>query len=310
MLITPRPGVNLDNLVQNLESLKTEAFNLKGGSATTAQVYLLDYLDWAGRAARTLGYQISETDLAALVLNRRYETLLSSFGTMTSPLTEAQRVVRDLVRLELDQRVADFEDAIKAIQSYRQRWTSVGDLVVLDTGFYIRHPEKLEEADIAAAAGTPGAAVHVLVPMVVVDQLDGLKQASKPHARWRAGYSVAVFDRVFKNTSEGSPIGRLRREDNTTTPDGLVGQGEVTMELLFDPPGHVRLPIADDEIIDRGVAVQTLAGRSVTLVAYDTGMSTRARNAGLRAIRLQEELGEEPEREQRRSGSNSRRGGA
>lgn len=306
MLVAPRPGVSLDNLIQDLRTVHTEASNLRGGSgASTAQVYLLDYLDWANRAARTLGYQIRETDLASLVLNKRYELLLSSFGTMSTPLMEAQRVVRDLVRLELDQRIADLEETINTLQSYQQRWKNAHDLVVLDTCFYIHHPDKLEDADIATAADFAGTRAHVLVPMVIVDELDGLKRQNKQPARWRAGYTVAVLDQVFKRGN----VGRLHPYDNTTNADGLVGQGEVTMELLFDPPGHVRLPIADDEIIDRAVAVQTLAGRMVTLVTYDTGMSTRARSAGLKAKRLQEELGDEPERGQQRSRSNGSRGG-
>ncbi len=50
-----------------------------------------------------------------------------------------------------------------------------------------------------------------------------------------------------------------------------------------DPPGHVRLPHADDEIVDRLAAVRALAGRQVTLVTYDTGMAFRAGLAGLEA---------------------------
>jgi hypothetical protein len=42
MLVTPRAGVSLDNLTNNLKSLRDEAFNLRGrGSAPTAQVYCL-----------------------------------------------------------------------------------------------------------------------------------------------------------------------------------------------------------------------------------------------------------------------------
>ncbi|MFI6800099.1 PIN domain-containing protein [Streptosporangium canum] len=48
----------------------------------------------------------------------------------------------------------------------------------------------------------------------------------------------------------------------------------------------MRLPRADDEIIARAVAFQALAGRKVTLLTGDIGMSTRARTAGLEAIRL------------------------
>lgn len=67
---------------------------------------------------------------------------------------------------------------------------------------------------------------------------------------------------------------------------GGIPRGQVTIELDFDPPGHVRLPITDDEIIDRILAVQPLAGREITLLTYDTGQSTRARNAGLQVRKL------------------------
>ncbi len=69
-------------------------------------------------------------------------------------------------------------------------------------------------------------------------------------------------------------------------------RGEVTIELVFDPPEHVRLRGNDDEIIDRALAVEPLADRKVTLLTYDTGQSTRARNAGLRVVKLSQDIGE------------------
>lgn len=303
MLVTPRSGVNLDNLIQTLQSVRTDASNRVSG-ASTAHKRLLAFLEWANQAARTLRYQISECDVAALVTNRRYELLLSSFGTMASPEQGVQRVVNDLVTLELEQRTADLDETVKTLQAYQRRWSGVGDLVVLDTNFYLHHPDKLEDADISAVTGahTSGSMMHVLVPIVVVDELDNLKQSKDKDVRWRSRYTVAVLDRVFK----GGPLGRLYPEDNTVTPEGLVGRGEVTMELLFDPPGHVRLPINDDEIVDRAVSVQVLAGRDVTLVTYDTGMSTRARNAGLKVGKLSEDIGEEPTEDE----AGRRRGGS
>jgi hypothetical protein len=56
----------------------------------------------------------------------------------------------------------------------------------------------------------------------------------------------------------------------------------------------VRLPIEDDEIIDRALAVQPLVDRPVTLITYDTGQSTRARKAGLQVVKLRKDIGEEP----------------
>ena len=52
---------------------------------------------------------------------------------------------------------------------------------------------------------------------------------------------------------------------------GGLPSGEVVIEILLDPPGHVRLPIADDEIISRILASEPLAGRPIILVTYDTG---------------------------------------
>ena len=127
----------------------------------------------------------------------------------------------------------------------------------------------------------------MLVLIVVVDELDALKEAKDRHVRWRAGHTLGVLDEVFKNTPA---MGRLRV--GGTDAAGL--RGEVTMELVFDPPGHMRLPINDDEIVDRALAIQGLADRAVTLLTYDTGQSTRARTAGLQVVKLSKAIGEEP----------------
>jgi hypothetical protein len=46
-----------------------------------------------------------------------------------------------------------------------------------------------------------------------------------------------------------------------------------TTEIVTDPPGHARLPINDEEIIDQTLAIQALAGQRVTMITYDTGQS-------------------------------------
>lgn len=66
------------------------------------------------------------------------------------------------------------------------------------------------------------------------------------------------------------------------------------LDLLFDPPGHARPPINDDEIIDRALAAQALAGTALTLLTFDTSQAARARNAGLQVSKLTVPAGEEP----------------
>ncbi len=310
MLVTPLPGVNRENLLGSLSTVHTEAFNLRGGGPQGAHKRLLAYLEWTSNALRMLGNQISSADLERLVLTRRYELLLSGVGGLAGTEIEVQRVVNGLVSLELDQRVAAFDEAIKALTGQIGRWSSYRQFVVPDTSFYIEHPQKLEVADFGPFLNVWQSPIHVLVPIVIVDELDGLKRNGKDHARWRAGYTLAVLDRLFASTTTAA---YLRKGEVSTTqsvpPDvlktfppeitaqvtsGGLQRSDITIELVFDPPGHFRLPINDDEIIDRALAVEPLADRKITLLTYDTGQSMRARNVGLQVVKLHKGIGEEP----------------
>ncbi len=290
MLLTPRPGISLDNLLKDLAFARSDLSSRVTG-AGTAYRRVLALLEWAGQAARSLGYQVSEADLAALVLSHRYELMLSSFGTMASDEVEVRSVVNDLVTLEVEERSKALDTAVKTLEAERGRWSEAGVLVVPDSSFYIRHPHKLETVDFGSLLKLWEEHVTVLMPLVIVDELDGLKQHSKPHVRWRAGYTLAVIDRLFKGT-RGPAL--LRERDDSPLKSGGIPRGRVNIELLFDSPGYVRLPINDDEIVDRAGAVQSLAERPVTMLTYDTGQSTRARNAGLEVMKLTEEIGPEP----------------
>jgi len=128
------------------------------GGPADAHKRLLEYLKWATFAVQMMADQISDADLRALMLTRRYELLLSGVGTMRGTEMELQRAVSDLVDLEVNQRVDVLESAIKELEAYKDRWTSLGDLIVLDTNFYIVHPAELRDTDLGrlTAAVTPG----------------------------------------------------------------------------------------------------------------------------------------------------------
>jgi hypothetical protein len=294
MLVTPLPGTSRDYLLKTLREIHDAAYNLRGGGGPgPAQSRLTAYIEWATLAVQQLGNQITSTDLERLVLTRGYERLLSALGSMTGQDVGTQRVLNGLVSLELTQRVDAFNDAIKALDAQTKLWSRPGALVVPDTSVYIEHEDKLEILDFASLLQIRGDPVHVLVPIVIVDELDGLKKSKTNYERWRAGYTLAVLDRVFASSTGPA---RLRAEDFSALGSGGIPRGEVTIELIFDPPGHVRLPINDDEIIDRALVIQPLAGRDVTLVTYDTGQSTRARGAGLSVLKLTRPIGDEPKR--------------
>jgi hypothetical protein len=139
---------------------------------------------------------------------------------------------------------------------------------VPDSVLFIKHEQKLEELDFTQLLGaTPGTPIRVLLLVAVLDELNRLKDRGlDSHCRWRAGHAVGYL--------------RDPRE-----PGRLCGT--VRVEYIFDPMGHIRLPIVDDEIIDRSVAAQSLTD--------DNQMSARARYARLNVVKLSKQLGSAPE---------------
>jgi rRNA-processing protein FCF1 len=292
MLITPRPGAHRDNILRTLRDVHTSAMNAQSAGPSTAYQRLLTYLEWASDSVRVLRSQVSDTDLDQLILTRRHNVLLDGVGHLAG--SDQQRLVNGLINQELAERVEVLDDAVNTLQNQIGRWGGQATFVIPDSSFYIHHPTRFDEVDYPALLGTlPDEGVHLLLPIVIVDELDGLKETKNARARYRAGYTLAVLDRILDDRGHGT----LHPQD-TTDLTGLGGiRGAVTTEILFDPPGHARLPINDDEIIDRALAIQALAGRRVRILTYDTGQATRARTAGLPVTKLRDDAGtgEEPD---------------
>ncbi|MFE7564190.1 PIN domain-containing protein [Kitasatospora sp. NPDC057500] len=288
MLITPRPGADRQNIRQILSGVHTSAMNLQRpyGSALEG---LLTYLEWATESARMLRSQISDRDLDQLVFTDRYRELLGICGTVAG--TAQQRLVNGLVQLEVVERIEAFAAAVAVLDERIARWKQREVFVVADSSFYIQNEVKLADVDLHEVLGVPRwQFVRLLFPIVVVDELDDLKDASKQRARWRAAHTLGLLDGVLN----GATHGVLREGDY----DAHKGEtyGKVNVEIVLDPPGHVRLDRPDVEIIDRAVAIQGLAGRDVRLLTCDTSQHTRGRAAGLQVTKVAtKDPGDEPD---------------
>ena len=288
MLVTLYPGANRDDVLRVLRDIQSAVQNA-GNVHGPAQARLAAYLEWATNSVRMLEHRVSSADVDRLVLTRSYDRLLTAAGNLAGEDIGPQRVLNGLVSNEIQQRSQILDEAIKDLHSQVQRWPQGNIYAVADTSFYIEHDSKLKETDFAPLlpAVWSDKPVTIIVPIIVLDELDGLKQrGGSAHVKWRSSYTLAVFDDI---TAKPGTQAILRQ------PAADPARGPVLMDIFYDPPRHERLPINDDEIIDRALAAQSTAGSPVTLLTYDTSQAARARHAGLAVNKLTKPLGDEPE---------------
>lgn len=153
------------------------------------------HLEWAVDSVRMLEGRISAADVSRLVLTPGYDGLLSAAGSLAGADTGTMRVLNGMLDQEIRQRGRALEDAIRDLDGQIARWPGTGVFTVADTSVYIEHESKLEDIDFHALLPWhwPDKAVRVIVPVIILDELDGLKRSGDARRRWRAGYTLAVM---------------------------------------------------------------------------------------------------------------------
>lgn len=269
-----RPSAKLDEAIALLRELAANCYNdaQPVGTVLTAAIQGA-YVQWATTTEARLRTILSDRDAAALFDGPRHRDICSMTG---GPLLS-------MINAEVNAHSNRLGALANELDLARRLFKGAGTCLVPDTSFYIEHGEKIEHVDFHVLAQEPGP-VRVLIPIVVVDELDALKKASSRSVRWRAGYSLAVIDRVIIEP----PWPGILNPKSHNPP-----RGDVTFQIVFDPPGHRRMAINDDEIVARCLACQPFAD-NLTVITYDTGQSTRARAAGLKVNKLSQEFGDEP----------------
>jgi predicted ribonuclease YlaK len=116
--------------------------------------------------------------------------------------------------------------------------------------------------------------VRLVVPLLVVEQLDRQSYESKPYkARARA---------VLRSLHE--------LQEGLYTPEvSAVVRPKVTLQMLMDTPDHERVQNEDDELLDRAEYLSSLVNGRVVVVTRDLGMELKARLRGIKSLHLLEE---------------------
>ncbi len=265
MPITPLPGVQPKTLLDALRQVHNSAStaHASGGSATDR---LVAYARWARDAASQLAKMLRPEDVDRLVLTRRHWVIQ---GLDPGGLPET---IELLVNLELEERLRTLATAVLKQEAILDRWASrTGQVVVADTNVYVEHEDPLASYDWRRIVGAGARGLHLVVPTIVIDELDRLKRHNRRKVRSQARQKLRTLEEQLLENPLG--VAELRPEHDSV--------GAVTVELLLDDPEHVRLPDADDELVDRAQTLSVIAGRDVHFVTGDHGVLFRGAVAGL-----------------------------
>ena len=266
-LVWPRPGTRGDVLQGALE----RAFNEAAGLTASGPALLPAYLAWATDATRRLQPHLHPEDLDRLIRTRMFWAApgLNAHAEATIPL----------VNQELSARREELGHAAQSIEAFRWRLRldRPTTYVVADTNVALEHPGGLAGVDWPTVLDRymrPFDDVRVILPLGVVDELDNLKRVTR--TKDSARHALKAIYRHF-----GTAI-----TSRQAIRPGDVDDGQVFVELLMEPPAHVRMPRMDDELILVAVRLSAFTPSPPVFLTYDTGAAFRAAAAGLPHVRL------------------------
>ncbi|MFC5031057.1 PIN domain-containing protein [Streptomyces sp. DSM 41987] len=221
------------------------------------------YDEWTLKAATELSVVFADRSIAARMRGERYSSIVHAEPG-------AQRLVQ-LLNREFQELRTFFMELANELREMQQRYQGHQvRTVVLDTNdllHYMRY-DKIPWQRVF------GAGTVVVIPHVVVDEIDKKSFAESASVRKRARAVFALLEETLT---------AIETEGHAVVAEGTV------VEVMRDEPGHLRLPNNDDEIVSRACYLQqAIAPTPVTVVTGDNGMRARALAWGLKARKLDE----------------------
>ncbi|HET8892752.1 MAG TPA: PIN domain-containing protein [Gaiellaceae bacterium] len=255
----PRPGINVSDVVVQLNRYVVEAFN--------SPAEIDSYVNWV----LFLEVRFDEwfTDVPPALLYSERFWRLTDLAVRTEPmiLRETARVV-DLLKVlrdTLDEMVERFASPSRYI-------------AVLDTNVLLHHKPV---TDVLWTDVVGESRVTLAIPVRVLDEMDAKKAANNQNLRDRASKRVNLLAPLVLAEASSSPV----REGVDLTVVGSVD---------LDPDAKRRpAPPVDVDVLDTCVALRSVARtNAVFLVTGDLGMAARARWRGIDVRSMPENSGE------------------
>jgi hypothetical protein len=263
-----KPEVDVHHVIKELRRLAVEAENLyaygAGPRPEQALLFRDQYLAWADTTERTLRRLLADDAVQAGLHTQRHWHIRN--------LTMGTARPAELINAEIDTQAARLRQAADALETSAARLIATpGQIVVCDTNVFL-HYHRFDQVDWPSIADTTP--VRLVLPLIVIEELDAKKYAGDPGLRRRAQRILRVLEQLLSSVPDSQ----------------LVRLGDkVTLEVL-DDDGHARRSNADDEILDRCEYLEQVTSSHVLVVTGDVGMRVRARGRHLRVRSMPDEL--------------------
>jgi hypothetical protein len=266
-----RPHASLQDLAQTLKEQAHSAQNVVNTFAGGhPKDYLAKYLGWVNEASRMLENHLQRTQVEQLLHTRHYWALRQMDGS--------EAWLTGQVKDELNARREALAELAEEAEGLAHRWNVHGVIVVPDTNVLLHTTKYFDELDWPTALAIDES-VHLVIPMVVVDELDKHKRGSQL-IRCRARQTGNRLEEWLHNRDRV-----LLRRTETAGPIAFPGQPETTLQVLVDPLDHQRLADADSEIVDRAIYLRDVTHLPVRIATWDNLMRFRARGAGIETVK-------------------------
>ncbi|WP_158697207.1 PIN domain-containing protein [Streptomyces hokutonensis] len=254
-----KPGSDVPGVIRLLREF-AQRFKDGYGQPTRAQWYAgqVDSLETLCR------HSFEDTGLAEGLLTDRYWHILQN--SVPDDVYGA-----GVFKQELNFQAWRLERAAQQLESVRDFAQSGEGIVVVPDSNILIHCGEVQGIDWKAAVGAEK--THIIVPLVVVAELDELKRTLRDK---KDRETIRTNIRQLRAVLHGVKPG-----DAARLADG------VTIAVLPDPVGHRRLPVNDEEICERAALLKSFRAPLV-LATNDYNMQIRALGFDLDTVEVPE----------------------
>lgn len=257
-------GVRFDDALRSLSEVRDELDKIARRPDS------LSYLAWADTCEAGLRAVFAEPDPITALHTQRYWHLYHFHEGEAADYWDTSVPWPD----PAGQEIAVQRDFLAALAEHAKQLRALaertGRLLVYDTNslMHFQPPDKIDWSVLVKAKS-----VRLVVPLVVIDELDRKQHEGSPAMSQRARSALRALDGILDGAEPGEAA-------------PVPYRAGVTLEILIDEAGHERRPSADDEIIERAMLLAQITDSPTTVVTADTGMRLRAQVAGLGTLRL------------------------